>query len=220
METEWKGKHTVRLVEYLHRPGYRIPHGFGTERAACSMAAIRLAWDGELSSRPPRCMSAVLGEWLPVIQDEMPDEVRNSAAWKAILPLAAATGREREDERQRVIEQIMWENLVYGQTLADRGGYGREWRLMCRNHTKKTAIAVKDAAEELIEIDSYEHYSAKYTANCVYWYLCNKDGDVLEAVNRAARAVCNIADMPVEDRAEQHWDRIDPIASMLRIINA
>ena len=81
--------------------GMTLPSGVGTKESACSIAAINLALTGRLTDRIPDCMSEVVGKWIIVVQDAMPDKMRNSPAWKSLLPLAAGTGREREPERER-----------------------------------------------------------------------------------------------------------------------
>ena len=62
--TQWEPKHTRWLESYLDRDGYTIPAGLGTIDEACSVAAIRLAWDGKLSDTPPPCMSYHIGRWI------------------------------------------------------------------------------------------------------------------------------------------------------------
>src|SRR6476661_3832939 len=91
----------ARLTHYLAT--HHLPTGIGTKEEACSIAAINLALTGKLTDRIPECMSPVIGKWIIRIQDAMPDEMRNSAAWKALLPAAAGTGRDREADRLRII---------------------------------------------------------------------------------------------------------------------
>ena len=99
---------------------HHIPQGLGSEEAACSVAAINLALTGELTDKIPNCMSPVIGQWIIRIQDSMPDSMRNSDEWKALLPLAAGTGREKEAERRDMIMGWMWGALENLQPVADR----------------------------------------------------------------------------------------------------
>ena len=130
------------LVKTMH-----IPTGLGTEEEACSLACINLALTGELTARIPDCMSEVIGQWIIGVQDRMPDDLRNSAEWKRLLPLAAGTGRDHEPERFRLL--MVWMNdtvLVSVQPVADAGGYGTEWRAMTDAGSKATAADAADAA--------------------------------------------------------------------------
>ena len=90
------------ITDFLE--GRHIPSGLGTAEEACSIAAINLALTGELTDHIPDCMSLVIGKWIIVVQDAVPDELRNSAEWRRLLPLAAGTGRARADEEARQVE--------------------------------------------------------------------------------------------------------------------
>ena len=145
--TQWTKEVDARLREYLFRPGYEIPKGIGTEKAACSVAAINLALSGELTDRIPDCMSRVVGRWIIKVQDTMPAAMRNSREWRELLPLAAGTGRDREQERLARILDWMWETVLPTvQPLADEHGYGDQWRTMCDQRTEAAARAAKAAA--------------------------------------------------------------------------
>jgi hypothetical protein len=121
-----------------------IPAGLGNEEAACSIAAINLALTGELTDQIPDCMSEVIGRWIIRTQDEMPASLRNSSEWRELLPLAAGTGRELERERLSILLDHMWSvSLAFVQPLADRHGFGDEWRLMC---SERSVAAANDAA--------------------------------------------------------------------------
>ena len=145
---QWTQEANDKLVEYLSRDGYEIPVGLGTKDSACSVAAINLALTGEITDKIPKCMSYPLGQWIIKVQDTMPGEMRNSAEWKALLPLAAGTGREREDERLEIILDWMWGTVLpYAQPVADEYGFGEEWRRMCEERTEESARDTADAAE-------------------------------------------------------------------------
>jgi hypothetical protein len=124
-----------------------LPRGLGDAHAACSIAAINLALTGRLTDDIPECMSEVIGRWVITVQDAMPDQMRNSPEWKRLLPLAAGTGRQHEDERLALILDWMWGTVLpMLQPQADAGGYGPEWRTMCEQRTEGAAEAAQAAA--------------------------------------------------------------------------
>src|SRR5690606_14402171 len=97
--------------------------GLGSRERACSIAAINLALSGDLTDDIPECMSPTIGRWIIQVQDTMPAEIRNSAEWRGLLPLAAGTGREHEEERRAVILDWMWGTVLPSlQGLADERG--------------------------------------------------------------------------------------------------
>lgn len=121
-----------------------IPDGLGDAEQPCSIAAINLALFGELTDSIPDCMSPVIGRWIICVQDDMPDSIRNSNKWKHLLPLAAGTGREKENERLEIAMLWMWSVVLpHIQPIAEAGGFGYEWRKMT---IKKTAAAAREAA--------------------------------------------------------------------------
>jgi hypothetical protein len=124
--------------------GMTLPSGLGDEHAACSIAAINLALTGRLTDKIPPCMSAVIGQWIIGVQDAMPHDMRNSARWKSLLPLAAGTGRDHEQERLALLLDWMWGTVLpSAQPIADQNGFGGEWLTMI---TKRTARAAAEAA--------------------------------------------------------------------------
>lgn len=126
--------------------GMTLPRGIGTTENACSIAAINLALTGTLTDNIPPCMSEVIGRWIISVQDAMPSEMRNSSEWKSLLPLAAGTGRDREKERLEIIMQWMWNDVLPTvQPIADRSGFGAEWRAMTDAKDVETARAAKAA---------------------------------------------------------------------------
>ena len=127
--------------------GMQLPSGLGDKHSACSIAAINLALSGRLTDSIPDCMSKVIGRWIIVIQDAMPDEVRNSDRWKSLLPLAAGTGRAMEQERLAIILDWMWEIVLPTlQPLANQQGFGKQWQQMLADRTAESAQAAADAA--------------------------------------------------------------------------
>jgi hypothetical protein len=124
-----------------------LPAGLGNKENACSVAAINLALSGKLTDEIPACMSEVIGRWVIGVQDAMPDEMRNSAEWKSLLPLAAGTGRAEEKERLAIILDWMWGTVLPTlQPLADERGFGDVWRSMTTERTAEAAKAAKAAA--------------------------------------------------------------------------
>jgi hypothetical protein len=119
-----------------------IPSGVGTKEAACSVAAINLALDGRLTDEIPACMSPAIGRWMIGVQDAMPAEMRNSAAWRALIPLAAGTGRNHEAARLAIVMDWMWGTVSPQlQGIAESGGFGVEWRGMGETRTAWAAWA-------------------------------------------------------------------------------
>jgi len=138
-----------------------LPAGLGDEHNACSIAAINLTLSGELSDTIPPCMSEVIGKWVIRAQDAMPDTMRNSSEWKRLLPLAAGTGREREQERLTIIMNWLWESVLpVVQPVADSGGYGEQWKEMLRQRTARDAARAADAAADA----AYAYVAYAYAA--------------------------------------------------------
>jgi hypothetical protein len=149
-----------------------LPSGLGDEHNACSIAAINLALTGRLTDQIPDCMSEVIGNWIIRAQDAMPDAMRNSAAWKSLLPLAAGTGRDHEQEREALILEWMWGTVLpYAQPIADAGGYGEQWRDMCEERTAAADWAAEWAewAEWAADWAEWAADWAAGAARAAYW---------------------------------------------------
>jgi hypothetical protein len=128
----------------------QLPSGLGNEHSACSIAAINLALSGRLTAKIPDCMSGVIGRWIIVIQDAMPGALRNSGRWKSLLPLAAGTGRVNEQERLDIILEWMWGTVLPSlQPLADKQGFGAQWKKMTTERTAESARAAAEVAYTL-----------------------------------------------------------------------
>jgi len=106
----WTKSANIKLTEYLDT--HNLSKGIGTKESACSIAAINLALNGTLKDDVPECMSEAIGEWIIRIQDQFPNNLRNSMEWKSLLPLAAGTGREKETERLNLIRKWIWETVL------------------------------------------------------------------------------------------------------------
>jgi len=123
-----------------HLDTHEIPAGLGTEESACSIAAINLALTGEMSDGPIDCMSEVIRRATIILQDAIPDEMRNSARNKTWLVNAHGTGRANEEGRLGILMDWMWGTVLRQvQPLADEKGFGDQWRAMCENRTAKAA---------------------------------------------------------------------------------
>lgn len=91
--------------------------------------------------------SEVIEDWIASIQCPMPNNMRNSEEWRALIPDAAGTGREHESKRLAMIMDWMWSTVApQGQQVADAYGFGIEWREMCEKKTQKAAQAAELAA--------------------------------------------------------------------------
>jgi hypothetical protein len=121
-----------------------IANGLGTKESACSIGGINLALTGELTDEIPECMSKVIGEWILVVQDPMPFQIRNSKLWKSLLPYAASTGRTREKDRLTIILDWMWGTVLPSvQPIADEHGFSKQWDAMLREKTGWSAVWIR-----------------------------------------------------------------------------
>ena len=166
-----------------------LPSGLGDEQSACSIAAINLALSGRLTDEIPGCMSEVIGQWIIVIQDAMPGALRNSARWKSLLPLAAGTGRELEQERLDIILEWLWEIVLPSlQPLADEQGFGAQWQKMTTERTADAANAVAEAAEA-----ANAAASAAAWAAWAAWATATAAAGAMEEAARARARVAGVA---------------------------
>jgi hypothetical protein len=144
-------EHKAKLEEYLAT--HILPIGLGTKKSACSIAAINLAVSGTLTDDIPDCMSDVLGKATIRLQDSMPSEMRNSLRYKALLPDMAGTGREYEQERLAILMNWMWSVVLPQlQPVADKHGFGDEWKNMCQLKTAASARAAVYAADVAADV--------------------------------------------------------------------
>ncbi len=193
MTTVWTQEADARLRDYL--ASHELVAGIGTEELACSVAAINLALTEKVTDAIPKCMSKVIGQWMIVVQDAMPSEMRNSPGWKRLLPMAAGTGREREEERLALVMDWMWGTVLPDlQSVADQGGFGAEWRTMC---VEKSPEAAKATAEAAIDAT---RAAAGTAAGDAAWDA----RDAARAAPGAARAAA--------------WERYDPVGLLARLV--
>ena len=97
--------------------GLRLVAGVGSvgDGTACTTSAINLALTGELTdSDRSECMCPVVRSWVIRIQDAMPEEIRNSDEWRALIPIIAGSRSTPsvEDSRRDVVLDWMWECLA------------------------------------------------------------------------------------------------------------
>ncbi|MDZ7905157.1 MAG: hypothetical protein U5N55_04840 [Cypionkella sp.] len=76
------------------------------------------------------------------MQDAVPDGLRNDGRLAALIPLLAGTNDGRDEVRLGIILEHMWGvTLPAIQHVADKGGFGAEWALMCKDKTVGAAYA-------------------------------------------------------------------------------
>lgn len=216
----WTADAEKRLVDYLAT--HNLSEGVGSVESACSVAAINLALDGKLTDEIPECMSDVLGEWIKGMQDAMPFRSRNSHEWKALVPLAAGTGREHEGERLAVIIAYMWETLsLLLQLIADKHGFGAEWQAMCSERTSDAAYAASDAAYAADCANSTDDLDSVYQAAEIAAGVVEEGKFPPFAAGGAARAVIEAAEIAevATDKVQKVWSQINPSAALARIIH-
>ena len=207
----------AKLERYLAT--HNLPKGMGSEESACSIAAINLAISGKMTDEIPDCMSEVIGCATITLQDAMPDDMRNSARYKAWLPTAVGTGRDREQERLKILMDWMWGTVLPRlQAFADEKGFGGEWRTMCDERTAGAADAAARAADAA--------FAATRAADAAVDAAARVAADAADAVadavavavaaTRAADAADYAATRAVD---AAFWEKIDPIGVLERMTN-
>jgi hypothetical protein len=206
-----------------------LPSGLGDEHSACSIAAINLALSGKLTDEIPDCMSRVIGQWIIVIQDAMPDDVRNSEGWKSLLPLAAGTGRKQEQERLDIILSWMWDIVLPSlQPLADQRGFGAQWQKMTAERTAESARAAANAAEAAAVAVARATARAAHRvamaarararARAAGWAAATAEAADAVARAAAARATNAAAAGAAADAWATTWANFDPCGLLERLI--
>ena len=173
----WTDEHAANLKSYLET--HTLPSGVGDRESACSIAAINLAIDGKLTDDIPDCMCEVLGSTIISLQDAIPDDMRNSARYRAMLQRAPGTGRDKEEERLEVLMGWMRGTVSPEvQRYADENGFGDEWRKMCKERTSASAHAASTAAPTAANAAAYAAYAA-----AAYAYASYSKGDFWQTVD-------------------------------------
>ncbi len=226
---EYTTEHRAKLEAYL--AAHDIPSGLGDEDGACTIAAINLAISGKITDTIPDCMSGVLGRATISLQDAMPEELRNSARYKALIPNMAGTGRDREMDRLAVILDWMWTAVLPQiQFVADASNCGDKWRHMCNVKTSAAASDASDAASTAdvfsAAADAYNAavYAARASARCAALAsYAAAAADAADAAHCAARAVAFAAAADAAGayatatNAEGFWSKVDPITLLERM---
>ena len=231
MTTVWTQEADARLRDYL--ASHEVAEGIGTQESACSVAAINLALTEKVTDAIPMCMSNVIGQWMIVVQDAMPSEMRNSSGWKCLLPMAAGTGRDREEERLALIMDWMWGPVLPDlQSLADQGGFGAEWRTMCVEKSPKAAGDAAWAARDAGAAgDAGDAARAAWAAGDAARDAgtardAGAAGDAARDAARAAGAARDAARAAARDAAwtaawaagDAAWERYDPVGLLARLV--
>ena len=232
-ERKWTPEADERLRAYLARPGYVIPGGTGTREAASSMAAVYMALTGTLANKPPQCMSYVIGRWIELVQDEVPQDVRNNATWRELLPLAARTDRERECEQLDVVVDWTWQTVLpMLEPVAENHNLGTVWRRALTGRTVRAATAGAKAVQGAALATLGDDFSPARDDVDDLWTLC----DAAQAAREIAVAstesefggtkdVKGCIDAAVKatkaaNSSGASWQALDPVAVLQRMIDA
>ncbi len=226
MTTVWTQEADARLRDYL--ASHELVAGIGTEELACSVAAINLALTEKVTDAIPKCMSKVIGQWMIVVQDAMPSEMRNSPGWKRLLPMAAGTGREREEERLALVMNWMWGTVLPDlQSVADQGGFGAEWRTMCVEKSPEAAKAAAEAAWDAARDAAWDAWDAWDAARAAAGAAArDAAGAAARDAAGAAAGAAAFAAAAARDAAWDAWDaaraaaweRYDPVGLLARLV--
>ena len=216
-------KHRKNLNTYLK--DRFIPAGLGTEEEACSLAAINLSINGWFTDEIPDCMSDVLGRLVIILQDAMPNHMRNSEEYKSLLPDMAGTGRKHEKDRFNILLDWMWETVLPKlQPLADSRGCGGKWRAMCKERTPNAAYKAYKAASSA---------RINWADEASFWAYSAADSGSLDDLSarsslaaRVAAYAANIykpssisgsGNLTSPQSGYDFWDEIDPITLLKRM---
>lgn len=223
---------TARLVTYLET--HDLSKGVGTEESACMVASINLAIDGKLTDKIPECMSLAIGRWGIIIQDAMPEEMRNSREFKALIPLAAGTGRNLEKQRAAIALDWMWTKVLPQlQPIANNGGFGDAWAKMLKEKTAFAATKAAKAATKAAKATTNAAYATSYAATAASnaaTYAAKAAAEATFAATHAttyatyatASAAALVADATTYAAAlvadADFWQKADPISCLKQMI--
>lgn len=197
-----------------------LPKGMGDKHNACSIAAINLALTGQMTDEVPACMSEVVGKWIIRVQDAMPNEMRNSAAWKSLLPLAAGTGRDHERERSAIMMDWIFDIVLpYVQPIADAGGYGEQWRDMCELRTREATRAADRAVRAAARAAAEAALAAARAAAAAAWaaaWAADRAAD--RAAAEASRASGAAWAAEASGDSDAAWKHFDPCGLLQKLV--
>jgi hypothetical protein len=164
----------IELVEAFASLALRLGRNLGTvgpvdSGERCTIAEINLVLTGTLSDDPHPCISEVIRRWVIAVQDAMPDELRNSPAWRTSAPLIAGTATENggvERKRRDAIVAWMWDRLADEAVLASLPDAVRPaWDRMLAERTPAAAVtAARDAVGYRLGVHEAAVHAAFATA--------------------------------------------------------
>ena len=225
---------TQKIADFLAT--HRLASGLGTAEEPCSIAAINLALSGRLTDDIPACMSTVIGKWIIGVQDRMPDGLRNSPTWKALLPLAAGTGRDPalEQRRAALLLDWLWDDVLPQlQPLADANGFGNEWGAMLADQTATAAAAAEaargaaaDSADSAADSAAWAAaWAAEWAARAAAraaaaeWAAAEWAAAAERAAAaRASAAAADSAAAAATAATDDFWCRADPVDMLRRLV--
>jgi hypothetical protein len=134
--------------------------------------------------------------------------LRNSARWKSLLPLAAGTGRELEQERLKIILDWMWGTVLPSvQLLADQQGFGAQWQKMT---AERTAESATEAAVRVVGVAAVMAGAAAWAAEAA-----RATASAASAAAWAARE----AQWAAAAAGAEAWANFDPCGLLERLVN-
>ena len=181
----------------------------------------------------PEGMSPVIGHWIIAAGQWMPDEIRNSDEWNALLLRAERCGSDREAERRAILIDWIWDPVLKNlQSVADDHGYGTKWRRMCAERTgaragcagagEPTGRAACEAAWVGMAADSADDAARLHTviarlpvrdaADAAYAASWSK------YVAAAAAHAATAAGIAARSTKKAAWATMDPVAVLRRMI--
>ena len=179
----------IAIVDWLDT--HELCHGISDEDAACSITAINLALTGELTDEDPSdCMSPVIRHWVIRVQDKMPEKMmsrddEHGRRWRKALPFVAGSrDPDREQERQDLILNWMWERLGDDWETWVPTEVHAAWHTML---TERTATASNDASSFAASNDT------SYAAHVAVTYATHATSAANAAVVYAAHAAVHAA---------------------------
>lgn len=199
-----------------------IPTGIGEEGEECTVAAANMAISGKLTDECHPCMSPVITRWIIRIQDRMPDEMRNSDEWKNAAIGLIGSGRDHELERKEIILTWTWEKVLpYLQPIADRIGFGDQWRDLLSNQDCATVVKTQHLARVVysralanIDIDTAAINDAADITRAVI-DITRANTPYAAAINAAIAAAAAADD---DGALEQFWAHVSPARLLVRLI--
>ena len=212
-KTEWTPQAHNRLTRYLET--HRLRSGIGDRKSPCSIQAINIALTGKPGMDTPNCMSETMGDWIIVVQDSIPDTLRNSQEWKELLSRAADTQRHQEEERNSIILEWMWDKVLphITETL-DHKGARDSWKTMIEERTVETAHTAAARAKEKSQ-----------TIRALFaWDAAQQAAAAIQASERQPRILAWVAAKTARSAAtaspdpREFWRQADPVGLLKSLI--